>query len=351
MMRKSNWKLGALSAVLLISLTGCGTAKEAGTANANENATKMAAKSNYPEKPIAFVAPNGAGGGLDKTARLIVKGLSETKLVTETMTVENKPGGGGSVYMAEYATKETKNPYKLLVNSPPVLINNLKKEGNSPFGYKDTTPLAQLTKDYGAITVPANSKYKDLKALLDDIKADPTKIIIAGGSSPGGMDHLFAMLPVYKYGLDPKTIKYVAYDGGGEAITALLGNHATAAAKPVSLILPYVKSGNVRVLAVTSPERINTELLKDVPTLKELGLDAEFTIWRGVLGPKEMGKDEIAYWDKTFKELSEKEEWKKLLAEDGVESEYKSAADFKPFLDEQEKLIKEILGVLGMSKN
>lgn len=79
--------------------------------------------------------------------------------------------------------------------------------------------------------------------------------------------------------------------------------------------------------------------------------NAEFTIWRGVLGPKEMGKDEIAYWDKTFKELSEKEEWKKLLAEDGVESEYKSAADFKPFLDEQEKLIKEILDVLGMSKN
>ncbi|MEW9670536.1 Bug family tripartite tricarboxylate transporter substrate binding protein [Ammoniphilus sp. 3BR4] len=340
-----NWKLTLMSTVLLFSLTACGGTQESST----ETSEAAKAASSYPEKPITLVAPNGAGGGLDKTARLLAKGLGETKLVEQTITVENRPGGGGSVYMAEYATKETKNPYKLLVNSPPVLINNHKKEGNSPFGYKDTTPLAQLTRDYGAISVPADSKYKDLKSFLDDIKADPTKISIAGGSSPGGMDHVFAMLPVFKYGIDPKAVKYVSYEGGGEAITALLGNHVQAAAKPVSLILPYLESGKVRVLAVTSSERLGG-LLKDVPTMKELGLDAEFTIWRGVLGPKEMGEAEIAYWDEKFKALSETEEWKRLLEADGVEGEYKNSQDFKKFLDEQDKQISDLMKAIGISK-
>ncbi|MBY0088946.1 tripartite tricarboxylate transporter substrate binding protein [Brevibacillus brevis] len=341
--RTKKWMLAVLSTALTVSLAACGGTKETGKGQAT------AAASNYPEKAITLVAPNGAGGGLDKTARLLAKGLADTKLVTKTVLVENRPGGGGSVYMAEYATKETKNPYKLLVNSPPVLLNNHKKEGNSPYGYKDTTPLAQLTRDYGAISVPSDSKYKDLKSLLDDIKADPTQVTIAGGSSPGSMDHVIAMLPIYKYGLDPKRVKYVAYEGGGESITALLGNHAQAAAKPVSLVLPYLEAKKIRVLAVTSPERLGG-ILSDVPTMKELGLDAEFTIWRGVLGPKEMGEAEVAYWDKTFKALSEKEEWKQLLKADGVEGDYKNSKDFKAFLDEQDKQIEELLKAIGIHK-
>lgn|GEM_PF-1482579 len=87
----------------------------------------------------------------------ITKVLAETGLVKQTMTVENKPGGGGAVFMAEYATQERKNDYKLFVNSPPIIVNNLKAEGNSRFGFKDTKPLAQLTKDFGAIVVQVDS--------------------------------------------------------------------------------------------------------------------------------------------------------------------------------------------------
>jgi putative tricarboxylic transport membrane protein len=340
-----NWKALLATSLVAVSLTACGGAntKVEGTSSTQAPASK------YPEKAITVVAPSGAGGGWDKTARSLTKVLGETKLVEQTMTVENKPGGGGTVFMAEYATKDKKNPYKLFVSSPPILINNLKKEGNSPYGYKDATPLAQLTTDYGAIAVAAGSKYKDLKALVSDIKADPKKVTLAGGSAPGSMDHLIGILPAFKSGVDPKSVKYLSYDGGGEAIAALLGNNADAIGTDVSSLGSYLKAGKIRILAVTSNTRLGGDF-KDVPTLKELGIDANFIIWRGVLGPKEMAKDEVTYWDTKLKTLSENEEWKKELKANDWESEYKNSTDFKTFLDGQEKEVTELLTALGMQK-
>jgi len=353
---KRNWKVGATSLLLAIALTACGGGANntPATKSANEPAkaaekTKVDAPvSKYPEKPIVVVAPSGAGGGWDKTARSLSKILTETKLVDQTMTVENKPGGGGAVYMAEYATQESKNPYKLFVSSPPILINNLKKEANSPYGYKDTTPLAQLTRDYGAIVVAADSKYNDIQSLLSDLKADPKSLTIAGGSAPGSMDHLVTVLPAYKFGIDPKALKYVSYDGGGEAVAALLGGNADVIGTDASGVLEYLKAGKVKVLAVTSSERLTGDL-KDIPTLQELGIDAEFTIWRGIFGPKEMTADELAYWEKTLTALSEKDEWIKELQANGWESEFKASTEFAKFLEEQEKDIQDLLTALGMA--
>ncbi|MDQ0063324.1 Bug family tripartite tricarboxylate transporter substrate binding protein [Paenibacillus harenae] len=335
----NHWKTIVAAALVAVSLTACSTGSNGGSSNAAD----------YPEKPFIVTAPSGAGGGWDKTARSLAKVLGETKLVDQTMTVENKPGGGGTVFMAEYVTKDKDDPYKLFVSSPPILINNLKKEGNSPYGYKDVTPLAQLTKDYGAIAVAADSKYNDLQALIDDIKADASKVTLAGGSAPGSMDHLISVLPAFKSGVDPKTVKYLSYDGGGEAIAALLGNNADAIGTDISSLGSYLKAGKIKILAVTSNERLGGDF-KDVPTLKELGLDAEFTIWRGVFGPKGMTADQIAFWDKTLKALSENETWTKELQANDWASEYRNSADFAAFLGEQEAVVQEMLTALGMQK-
>ncbi|WP_429646904.1 Bug family tripartite tricarboxylate transporter substrate binding protein [Aeribacillus composti] len=321
-------------------LAACGSTATTKSSNKQEN---------YPTKPIMFVAPSGAGGGWDLTARAITKILDETNLVEQTMTVENKPGGGGTVFMAEYATQDKNNDYKLFVNSPPIIINNLKAEGNSPYGYKDTTPLAQLTKDFGAIVVRADSKFQSMSQLLDAIKQNPKSVTVAGGSAPGSMDHLVAILPIYKSGIDPKIVKYVSYDGGGEAIAALLGGNTDVIATDASSVGEYVKAGKVRVLAVSAPERLDG-VLKDVPTLKELGIDAEFTIWRGVFGPKQMSDDAKKFWENTFKKLSEHEKWKEELTKQGWEPEYKGSKEFTQFLQEQEQLISDMLKSLGMHK-
>lgn len=310
---------------------------------------KETEKSNYPDKAITVVAPSGAGGGWDLTARSFIKILSETKMVKQPLQVENKPGGGGAVFMAEYATQDVENNEKLFVNSPPIVINNLKKEGNSPYGHKNTTPLAQLTKDFGAIVVKADSKYTDLKSLLEAVKKDPQALTFAGGSAPGSMDHLISILPAYEYGVDPTKVKYVSYDGGGEAITALLGGNADVIGTDVSSVKEFLKAGKVKVLAITSPERLAGDF-QDVPTAKEQGVDAEFTIWRGVFGPEKMSDDAKKYWEETITKLVESKEWKDEVATQGWEEDYKNSSDFKNFLNDQEEQVQQLLEALGMQK-
>lgn len=330
------------AATLSLAMAACNDSETGGS--------KSEGSEDYPKNNITIVAPSGAGGGWDLTARSIGKVMNETGIIEKPITIENKPGGGGAVFMATYATKEVKNDYMLMVKSPPILINNLKAEGNSPYGYKDTTPLAQLTKDFGAIVVKADSPYKSLTELLDAIKADASALTLAGGSAPGSMDHLVTILPAYEYGINPKTVKYVSYDGGGEAMAALLGSNADAIGTDISTVTPYLKSGDVRVLAVTSPERLKVEGLEDIPTLYDLGIETEFTIWRGLFGPKEMSDTAKKYWIEKLDELSKSEEWAAELKRNGWENDYRSGDDFTAFLEEQEVLIKEILTALDMQK-
>lgn len=342
-MKKKLLILG-MTVMLSIMLAACNSStSENGASGSGESA------SNYPESNITIVAPSGAGGGWDLTARSVAKIMSETGLVEKAITVENRAGGGGAVFMAEYATKEAENDYMLMAKSPPIIINNLKAEGNSPYGYKDTKPLAQLTRDYGAIVVKADSPYNNLTELLDAIKADPSSLTLAGGSAPGSMDHLVGVLPAYAYGIDPKQVKYVSYDGGGEAIAALLGGNADVIATDASTIGEYVKSGDVKVLAVSSTERL-TGALEDVPTFKELGLDAEFTIWRGLFGPKNMSDEAFEYWTTKLSEMVETDEWKAELERNGWQHEYRNAEEFTAFLEEQEAVIGELLKALDMHK-
>jgi putative tricarboxylic transport membrane protein len=328
--------------VLALGLSACSSQ------DTTSDGVKDAGKG-YPQKAITVVAPSGAGGGWDLTARSFAKVLGETKLVEQPLTVENKPGGGGAVFMAEYATQHIENNEMLFVNSPPIIINHLKKEGNSPYGYQNTTPLAQLTKDFGAIVVKADSKYTDLPSLLEDVKKDPSKLTFAGGSAPGSMDHLISILPAFKYGVDPTKVKYVSYDGGGEAITALLGGNADVIGTDASSVKEFLKAGKVRVLAVTSAERLAGDF-KDVPTATEQGVDAEFTIWRGVFGPEKMSEEAKNYWVEKIDQLVQTTEWQTEVETQGWEMEYKNSDDFKSFLGEQETLVTQLLEALGMQK-
>ena len=337
------WSSLITAGALAVSLAACSDSTSSSSGGGKEESTA------YPEKPIVINAPSGAGGGLDTTARALTKVLGETGLTEQSMTVENKPGGGQAVGLADFISQDPQDPYRLFLPSVPLLINNLKKEGNSPHSYRDLTPIAQLTKDYGAIVVPADSKYKDLESLFKDLKAKPDSLTLAGGSSPGSQDHLVAMLPAVKAGVDAAKIKYVSYDGGGEAMTALIGGNADVLATDISGTGEYLKAGKVRVLGVSSSERLKGTYA-DIPTYKEAGIDAEFTIWRGLFGPKEMPDYAVDYWNKTLSEMVKTPEWQDVLETNGWEDGYKNSEEFTAFLKEQEKLVQEILESLNMQK-
>lgn len=323
--------LGVISTILL----ACGQSKK------DVNAV-------YEPKSIIIVAPSDAGGGWDKTARSITKVLTDTKIISATASVENVPGASGSKFLASYLAKDVGNNNKLFVSSPPLLINNLKKDG-SPSGYKDVTPLAALTQDYGVLAVKTTSPIKDINELVAKIKADPSSVSIAGGSSPGSMDHLMALLPLQKSGIDITKVKYLPFDGGGKAVVAILGGEADVLSTDASGVTEMLKAGKVRVLSTTSPVRLPAPL-SDVPTLKESGIDTDFTIWRGVFGAKNMSPKAIEYWTQALENLSKKPEWQKELNTQGWVGDYKDAKQFKIFLAQQEALFKELMSPLGLAK-
>ena len=331
--------------VLIFSLGGCAKKAETPTASGSET------KAFTLKKPVTIYAPASAGGGLDMASRTMGKILNSSKLVEQPISVENKPGGGQVTGTVEFATKYSKDDYSLLLVSTPLILNHIKKDGNSPIGFEELYPLTELQADYGVIAVTADSPYNSLKELYDAIKADPNKVQICGGGAPGTWDHLNSVLIALKYGVDIKTMKYNPYDGGGEALTALLGGHATAMTSDVSSIKQYLKAGKVKVLGVSSAERISEDdVMKDVPTYKEQGIDVVTANWRGVFAGKDMSPEAKKFWEEALGKMCATPEWKADLATQGLQDTYKNSADFMKALKEQEAMYLKIYTDLGMAK-
>lgn len=271
--------------------------------------------------------------------------------VTQPIMVENKPGGGqvtGTVY---FATQEAKNDHKLMIASTPFILNHIKKDGNSPIGPDQIYPLALLQEDYGVIAVRADSKYKTLKELFDAAKANPASVQFCGGGAPGTWDHLNSVLLARKAGVEIKGLKYNTYDGGGEALTALLGGNADALTSDVSSIKQYVQAGRVRVLGVSSAARLaDDEVMKNTPTYKEQGFDVVTSNWRGIFLGKEVPEAAKKYWSDKVAELTKTQEWKDELKKQGVIYAYKDAKGFYDMIKADQAMYTEIYKELGMAK-
>lgn len=304
-----------------------------------------------PKKQVVLMAPAGAGGGLDMVARTMAKIFEAKKIVNQPIVVENKPGGGQVTGIVYFATKEAKNDHKLMITSTPFILNHIKKDGNSPIGPDEVYPLALLQVDYGVIAVRADSPYKTLKELFDTVKANPTSVQFVGGGAPGTWDHLNSILLARDAGMNVKSLKYNTYDGGGEALTALLGGHGDAMTSDVSSIKQFVRAGQVRVLGVSSETRIaDDEVAKDFPTYKELGFDVVTSNWRGIFLGKDVSKAAKKYWAEKVAELVSTQEWKEELKKQGVIYVFKDAKGFYDYIKADQKVYTKIFQELGMAK-
>jgi putative tricarboxylic transport membrane protein len=304
------------------------------------------ASGGYPTRQLEIVAPAGAGGGWDTLARTVQRALEVEKLYPQPMSVVNKSGGGGAVGMAYIQTKKG-DDYELVVYSPPLIINAINKTFEN--GYKDLTPLAKLITDYQVFVVKADSPYKTFNDLLADIKKNPSAVKFAGGSSPGSMDHLAFAKVANAVGISAKDVPYVAFSGGGEAMTALLGGNVAFTSIGVGESIPQIEAKTVRALAVTSPER-RPGALKDVPTVKELGINVTYEVWRGIFGPPGMSKEAQTWWAGTLKKMAGTKTWKESLDKLLWVDSYATADEFSKFLAEEEKSYTELMTQLGFAK-
>ena len=304
-----------------------------------------------PRKQVTIVAVSGAGGGLDGLARTMAKLFDAKKIVTQPIAVENKPGGGQVTGTVGFATQEAKNDHKLLIASTPFILNHIKKDGNSPIGPDQIYPLALLQLDYGVIAVRADSKYKTLKELFDAVKANPSGVQFVGGGAPGTWDFLNAAMLARKAGVDIKSFKYNPYDGGGEALTALLGGHGDAMTSDVSSIKQYLQAGKVRVLGVSSASKLaDDEVMKGVPTYKEGGFDFVTANWRGVFMGKDVPAAAKKYWSEKVAQLAATQEWKDEFKKQGVIYSFKDAKGFYDQIKAEQAMYTPIYQEMGMAK-
>ncbi|MCG1026757.1 tripartite tricarboxylate transporter substrate binding protein [Virgibacillus halodenitrificans] len=277
---------------------------------------------------------------------MAAKVFNETGIIEQDIGVVNKPGGGGAVGWA-YVAGHDASPYNLFVASPPIVLIPLN--GQSEYGHEDFTPLANMIADYAAFAVAKDAKWDNLNELFEDMKKDPESITVVGTSSPGSMDHIQFVQIAKAAGVDISKIKYVS-DQDGVGLTQLLNGSVDVFSTGVSETVEQVKAGTIKVLGVTSEERLEGEVLEDFPTAKEQGIDATFVNWRGFFGPPNMDENAIKYYEEKFKKLSESEEFAEIRKQYGWDEMYMNSEEYKTFLDKQKEEIKTLLDELNLSK-
>lgn len=295
----------------------------------------------YPKRPVEMVAPGGAGGGWDLTARTVAKVLKDEKIITVPTPVVNRPGGGGGVNLAYMQTKEG-DGQMISVYSPPLILTNLA--GTSKYSYRDTTPIAGLIADYGAFVVGKDSKFKNINEVMDALKKDPKSVKIGGSSSAGSMDHIQFLIIAKAAGVkNLKNIDYVSFQESG--VTQILGGHIDLFTTGLSEVKGLVESGNLRVLASTANKTIN-----GIPSSKEQGIDGVFVNWRGIFANPGVKENVEQYWTEAMKQMVKTKSWKEALVRNGWDDNFMVGDEFKEFLAKQEEDSKAILEEIGMLK-
>lgn len=321
-------------ALLLTSLTAC----------ASDDGESTAEGQWEPEKSIEIVAPAGAGGGWDTTARMAAEVFEQEGIIDKGMAVVNKEGGGGAVGWSYIAGKRG-DPHFLFVASPPLLLVPLN--GQSEYRYDDFSPIANVISDYAAFAVRADAKWDNLNDLFADMKESPSDITVIGESSPGSMDHIQFAKIAKAAGVDITKIKYVSAQDGS-AMTNLLNGSADVYSTGVTETIEQVRAGKIKVLGVTSEERLTGDVMEDFPTAKEQGIDETFVNWRGFFGPPDMSESARIYYEEKFKQLNDSEGWQDIREKYGWNEWFMDSEDFEVFLSEEEQSMQELLDELGL---
>jgi len=261
-----------------------------------------------PSRPEC-IAPAKPGGGFDLTCKLIQVSLQETGALEKPMRVTYMPGGVGAVAYNAIVAQRPGEPGTVVAFSGGSLLN-LSQGKFGRYNVDDVRWLASVGTDYGMIAVRADSPWKTLGDLMKALEKDPNSVVFGAGASIGSQDWMKTALLAQKAGVDPHKMRYVAFEGGGEPVTALMGNHVQAVSGDLSEMVPYLTGNKLRVLAVFANERLPGQLAQ-VPTAKEQGYDLVWPIIRGFyVGPKVSDAD-YQWWVQTFEKLQQTGEFKK----------------------------------------
>jgi len=284
-----------------------------------------AAAQDYPSRPITMVVAFPPGGVADIVGRPLAAAMEKT--LKQPVLVVNRPGAGGATGTASVA-KAAPDGYTILMTLSSISIFPVadRINGRPPaYELKDFAPIALVTADPTVLVVRADGPYKTLKDFVDAAKANPGKI---NYSSSGVYGTLHVAMEIFAHAAGIKLF-HVPYQGGGPAVTALLGGQVEALASGPAAAIGQIKAGKMRALAAWSDKRI--PMMPDVPTFKELGYDAEFYIWSGVVAPAATPQPILMRLRQAVREAVHSAEFKAAMDKVATPIAYLDAPEFQKY--------------------
>jgi putative tricarboxylic transport membrane protein len=298
-----------------------------------------------PARPVMFVVPNAPAGTSDRAARTLQRIMQTHKLIDVPIVIANRPGGSGTLALAQLRTHPGDGHVVMIMNS---IIMSAHIAGLTPYNHAEFTPIALLVDEYYGVHVRADSPLRALTELLARLRKMPDALTF-GSASPTGDNYISMLTALKKGGIDVKRVKTVSFPGGSEIALALLGGHVDVTHSGLGNVLPHVREGRMRVLAISGPKRLWGPFA-EVPTWREAGVDATASGWRGVLGPKDLPQPQLAYWEEVLRRVVQTPEWKQDLESNFWVNAYTSAAETRRRLDREYAEIRQAMSELGMAK-
>ena len=299
-----------------------------------------------PTKNVEIVVGSAPGGSNDRTGRSVEKLLNELKLVPTSVTVNNKPGGGGNIMFA-YVNTHAGDAHYLMVGTTAMLSNHIV--GSGKLNHTDFTPIASLFNDYVVFAVNADSPIKTGKDLVDRLKSNPRSISVGFATSLGSHNHIAAGLLMKTAGGNARELKSVAFKGSAEAVTALLGGHLELVTTAGGNVAAHVQTGKLRVVAVSADKRLSG-VFANVPTWKEQGVNLVYGGWRSIMGPKGLTAAQVAFWEGALRKAAQSNEWKTELQRNYWSDDFVTSAQFRKDLDKDYADMKAVLVDLGLAR-
>jgi putative tricarboxylic transport membrane protein len=291
---------------------------------------------------LHLVIPAGPGGGLDATARALGNTLTDSQLL-QGVSYENRTGGGGGKAMAYFVNSGASLDDTLLVNSAPLIVRSL--QGLFPHSYRDLTPIGGLIADPGVIAVRANSplsSWGDVVAALGDSRK---RLFVGGGSVKGSLDHITLSLLAQADGIDPRKIRYLAYDGGAKALLALMSGEVDVLVSGLGETLAAHQAGTIRILGVTADSGHQTA---GITSFRDQNVDVVFYNWRGVFAPGDIEPTDKKRLVELLTEAVATPTWQQQLDRYGWQPKFLPDQLFVEYLQEQERQLQEIMTDLGL---
>ncbi|MCK6426030.1 MAG: tripartite tricarboxylate transporter substrate binding protein [Burkholderiaceae bacterium] len=290
---------------------------------------------------LKMMIPANPGGGWDSTGRALGKALQDAGVAT-SVTFENKGGAAGALGLAQFVNASKGDPNALMVMGAVMLGGLISNK--PPVSITQCTPIARLTGEYNVFVLPANSPFKTMAEVIEQMKKDPGSVKWGGGSR-GSTEHIAAAMIARAVGVDPSKINYVAFRGGGEATAAILGGNVTIGGSGYSEFAQYIEAGKMKAVGVTSEARLKGIA---VPTLKEQGIEVVISNWRGVYGaPGITPAQQKALADMVVKATRSKS-WAEALEKNGWTPMLLTGKEFADFVDRDFAALRATMVKAGM---